>query len=91
MPAACESFMSTLKREEIHAHTYRDLEDLRGKVQDFIARYYNTQRLHSALGYRSPEEFEAEQRVQGCPCSCTAAHSGAVEFFRLPWVGRETA
>ena len=71
--AACESFMSTLKREEIHAHSYRDLEDLRGKVQEFIARYYNTQRLHSALGYRSPEEFEAELRAQPAGVARAAA------------------
>ena len=58
--AACESFMSTLKREEIHARAYRDLAELTAHVQEFIERYYNTQRLHSALGYRTPEEFERE-------------------------------
>jgi transposase InsO family protein len=52
--ASCESFMRTLKREEIYANTYRDLEDLRAHIEEFIERYYNRCRLHSALGYLSP-------------------------------------
>lgn len=56
--ASCESFMRTLKREEIHANTYRDLEDLRAHIEQFVGRYYNRIRLHSALGYVPPEEFE---------------------------------
>ena len=58
--ASCESFMKTLKREEIYANEYRDLEHLRSNIEEFIERYYNRQRLHSALGYRSPEEFEQQ-------------------------------
>ena len=58
--ASCESFMKTLKREEIYAQNYRDLEHLRSNLEAFIEQYYNRQRLHSALGYRSPEEFERE-------------------------------
>jgi hypothetical protein len=45
-------------REEINANTYRDLEDLRAHIEEFIERYYNRCRLHSALGYMPPEEFE---------------------------------
>ena len=56
--ASCESFIKTLKREEIYANRYRDLEHLRGNVAEFIEQYYNQQRLHSALGYQSPVEFE---------------------------------
>jgi hypothetical protein len=56
--ASCESFIKTLKREEIYAHEYRDLEHLREQVADFLDHYYNRVRLHSALGYRPPEEFE---------------------------------
>jgi transposase InsO family protein len=56
--AFCESFMRTLKREEIDARSYRDLDDLRAHVAEFIEQYYNRYRLHSALGYRPPEEFE---------------------------------
>src|SRR5207247_11225741 len=56
--ASCESFIKTLKREEIYANKYTDLEDLRANIKDFIEQYYNRQRLHSALGYRPPEEFQ---------------------------------
>lgn len=59
--ARCERFMQTLKREEIYASAYRDMEHLRTNIEDFIERYYNKKRLHSALGYLSPEKFEAMQ------------------------------
>ena len=58
--ASCESFMKTLKREEIYANRYNNLEQLRTNIEEFIEEYYNRQRLHSALGYRSPEEFEQQ-------------------------------
>ena len=61
--ASCESFMKTLKREEIYTNRYSDLEQLRTHIEEFIAEYYNRQRLHSALGYRSPEEFEQQKRA----------------------------
>jgi putative transposase len=56
--ASCESFMKTLKREEVYANTYRDLDHLRINVAAFIEQYDNRDRLHSALGCHSPEEFE---------------------------------
>jgi putative transposase len=56
--AGCESFMRTLKREEIHANCYRDIQHLRENLAEFIQEYYNKCRLHSALDYRSPESFE---------------------------------
>jgi putative transposase len=56
--AKCERFMKTLKQEEIRCRQYRDIEDIRTNIDAFIDRYYNTSRLHSALGYLSPEEFE---------------------------------
>ncbi len=59
--ASCESFIKTLKREEIYANEYENLEHLRDRLQDFIERYYNRKRLHSALGYCSPEEFEQHE------------------------------
>src|SRR5260370_12604118 len=58
--ASCESFMKTLKRQEIYANKYDDLEHLRANIEEFIEEDYNRQRLHSALGYRSPEEFEQQ-------------------------------
>jgi transposase InsO family protein len=56
--ARCESFMKTLKQEEIHCRRYGTLERLRENLEQFIEGYYNQQRLHSALAYRSPAEFE---------------------------------
>ncbi len=56
--ANCESFFRTLKREEIRTREYANVEDLRTKISRFIDSYYNRKRLHSALGYRSPAEFE---------------------------------
>ena len=56
--AFCERFMRTLKQEEIYANTYHNLEHLRANLEEFIEKYYNRSRLHSALGYLSPEEFE---------------------------------
>ena len=58
--ASCESFIKTLKREEIYANEYNDLEHLRTNITEFIEEYYNRQRLHSALGYRPPDEFERQ-------------------------------
>ena len=62
--ASCESFIKTLKREEIYANSYENLEHLRANIETFIEQYYNQQRLHSALGYRSPEEFEQQAQCQ---------------------------
>ena len=63
--ASCESFMRTLKREEIYANTYRDLEDLRAHIEEFIERYYNRIRLHSALGLPAAGRVRTE-RGQHC-------------------------
>ena len=76
--ASCESFMKTLKREEIYANKYDDLEHLRANIEEFIEQYYNRQRLHSALGYRSPEEFEQQSQ---CPSSTAESRSATMEFF----------
>lgn len=57
--ARCESFFKTLKQEEIRCTEYADLEELERRLEDFLERYYNQQRLHSALGYLSPSAFEA--------------------------------
>jgi putative transposase len=56
--ARCESFIKTLKQEEIHTRQYRDRSDLEAHLGEFLERYYNRRRLHSALDYRSPEAFE---------------------------------
>ena len=54
----CESFMNTLKREEIDARRYRSFSELQAHVGEFLDQIYNRERLHSALNYRSPVEFE---------------------------------
>jgi putative transposase len=56
--AACESFMKTLKYEEVYRTEYRDLADAYAQIGEFLERVYNHQRLHSALGYVPPAEFE---------------------------------
>jgi len=56
--AACESFMKTLKYEEIYRSEYRDLADAYAQIGEFLECVYNQQRLHSALGYVPPTEFE---------------------------------
>jgi transposase InsO family protein len=59
--ARCESFMKTLKHEEIYGRRYSTMEELRKNLEQFIEHDYNQQRLHSALAYRSPAEFEASE------------------------------
>jgi putative transposase len=56
--AACESFMKTLKQEEVYRNEYRDFQDARSSIGEFLERVYNQKRLHSALGYLPPAEFE---------------------------------
>jgi transposase InsO family protein len=56
--AMAESFMKTLKQEEVDAAQYRDLDDARNAIARFIDHVYNRHRLHSALQYRPPEAFE---------------------------------
>ncbi len=63
--AKAESFMKTLKNEEVNGKIYRDLEDAKRQIAAFIETVYNAKRLHSALGYKPPQEFEAELRGTG--------------------------
>ena len=62
--ASCESFIKTLKREEIYANSYENLEHLRANIETFIEKYYNQQRLHSALTYRTPEGLNDKSRAK---------------------------
>ena len=56
--AACESFIKTLKYEEVYRTEYRDLAEARTGISGFLEKVYNQKRLHSALGYLPPAEFE---------------------------------
>jgi transposase InsO family protein len=60
--AQAESFMKTLKYEEVYRTEYRSLEDARTSIGEFLDKIYNRERLHSALGYRPPLEFERHLR-----------------------------
>jgi len=65
--AACESFMKTLKYEEVFRNEYRDLAEARRSIQQFLEHVYNEKRLHSALGYRPPAEFERSLPLSEIP------------------------
>ena len=60
--AKAERFMRTLKDEEVNGKTYASLEDARRRIGAFLETVYNRGRLHSALGYKPPVEFENELR-----------------------------
>jgi transposase InsO family protein len=56
--AKAESFMKMLKEEEVNGRDYRNFDQVRNSFGDFLENVYNLRRLHSALGYQSPIEFE---------------------------------
>jgi len=62
--AACESFIKTLKYEEVYRSEYGNLADARAGIGRFLERVYNHKRLHSALGYLPPAEFERDLHAQ---------------------------
>ena len=63
--ARAERFMRTLKEEEVNGADYWDLEDARSRIGEFLDQVYNRQRLHSALRYLTPEEFERASEARG--------------------------
>lgn len=69
--ATCESILKTLKDEEVYRQGYRDLGEVFHSIGGFIERVYNERRLHSALGYRPPTEFE---RMPALPAASVHGH-----------------
>ena len=65
--AKAESFMKTLKYEEVHLWEYNTVQEAAGRIRHFIEEVYNKKRLHSALGYLPPEEFEAKAGLKILP------------------------
>jgi len=71
--AMAESFMRTLKHEEVDGRAYRDLAEAQARIETFIEEVYNRQRLHSALNYRPPAAFEGGQWPQDLPHAASPA------------------
>jgi transposase InsO family protein len=69
--AFAESFMKTLKSEEVHLWEYQSMEDVLSRIPYFIEDVYNQKRLHSAIGYRPPCEFEMMLELTPNPCQNT--------------------
>jgi transposase InsO family protein len=68
--AMMESFFKTLKYEEVQLYEYETFDDVIARLPYFLEQVYNRKRLHSALGYRSPNDFEElllDQEVNGTP------------------------
>jgi len=82
--AKAESFMKTLKQEEVNGQTYRDVHHARSAIGTFLEEVYNRQRLHSALAYRPPIEFEAN--LEG-----GAMHTASRSLATAPWRARSLA
>jgi transposase InsO family protein len=78
--AFCESFMKTLKKEEVYCNQYRDLAELTTHIEDFIDHYYNQQRLHSALRYSSPADFESA--AAAAPQGDVVSQAPQMSFFQ---------
>ena len=62
--AACESFMKTLKYEEVFRQEYRDLVEAKRSIERFLEKVYNEKRLHSALATARPPSFKARFRCR---------------------------
>lgn len=61
--ACIESFHSVMKKEEIYIHEYKDFEEANLAIFEYIESWYNRKRIHSALGYKTPQQIE-DQSIQ---------------------------
>jgi putative transposase len=80
--AMAESFLKTLKYEEVYREDYRDVSEAHAGIGRFLEQVYNQKRLHSALGYRPPAEFElavrADQATAARPLATASANQELV-------------
>ena len=77
--ARAERFMRTLKQEEVYASQYRDLDDARARIGEFLDQVYNHERLHAALDYQPPAEFEQTLLAAPETAASKPAETKAVE------------
>jgi len=80
--AKAESFMKTLKQEEVDGCCYRDAHQAKEMIGSFIEQVYNRQRLHSALAYQPPAEFEANLHAEGAPSTASRSLATALSGAR---------
>ena len=85
--AFAESFIKTLKAEEVYCNEYETLQQAQADSGHFLEFVYNAKRLHSALGYQTPEEFEAAFAAG----QAAAANSEAARVSGVPAVGDAAA
>ena len=83
--ARAESFMKTLKSEEVNLQTYQSMDEARAPIADFIDAACNQRRLHSSLGYQPPAEFEASLPP------CEQLRNPSFEFPRHETIYRDIA
>lgn len=79
--APVESFLSTLKNELVRHRQFQDQAEARHAIFEYIEGFYNRRRLHQALGYRSPEEFEQQARDSSFTCLLFQGHLNLTRYM----------
>jgi hypothetical protein len=81
--AAMESFFATLKTELVRGQPFNTRQEAKQALFDYIEIFYNRQRLHSSLGYRSPVDYEAQLMVENT-APYVSEKSGQDQFTQVP-------